>query len=72
MFIVLILIQLVHGVYSWIDHTLFTDYDMINVRSCKIIPPDAENVSLSSQEVLLLGSEPSARYKTLLVAAMGR
>jgi len=29
----------------WIDQMLCTDYDMINVKSCKIIPPDGNNVS---------------------------
>ena len=33
------------GVYSWIDHILCTDYDVINVKSCKIILPAADNVS---------------------------
>jgi len=35
----------VRGVYDWIDLTLFTDYDMINVKFCKIIPPNADNVN---------------------------
>jgi len=37
--------NIARGVYNWIDHVLFTDYDMINVKSGKIIHPGADNVS---------------------------
>ena len=33
------------GVYSWIDDMLFTDCNMINVKSGKFIPRDAVNIS---------------------------
>ena len=37
--------NIARGAYSWIDHMLCTEYDLSSVTSCKIIPPDADNVS---------------------------